>query len=110
MQGPFPSGESDPRLILLSPLDNVMVVGRTIASGEMIQVSGASVRAERDLPLGHKVACRAIEAGEKIVKYGAPIGSATRRIEQGEHVHIHNLKSDYTKTHVIEVAGNEAAR
>jgi altronate dehydratase len=103
-------GQSDPRLILLSPRDNVMVVGRAIAAGESIQVSGAEVRAERDLPLGHKVACRVIEAGEKVMKYSAPIGSATRRIEIGEHVHIHNLKSDYTKTHVIDAAGNEEAR
>jgi altronate dehydratase len=95
---------SDPRLILLSPRDNVMVVGRMIAAGETVRVSGADVHTGHELPLGHKIACRLIEAGEKVMKYGAPIGSATRRIEVGEHVHIHNLKSDYTKTHVIEAA------
>ena len=50
------------------------------------------------LPLGHKVATRAIAAGEKVVKYGAPIGSAMRAIAQGEHVHTHNLRSDYLPT------------
>jgi altronate dehydratase len=96
---------SHPHLILLSPRDNVMVVGRTIAAGETVRVSGVDIQAGRELPLGHKVACRLIEVGEKVIKYGAPIGSATRRIEVGEHVHIHNLKSDYIKTHFIEADG-----
>ena len=55
-----------------------------------------------DLPLGHKIARRAIAAGEKIVKYGAPIGSATVAIPAGAHVHVHNVKSDYTPTYHLE--------
>lgn len=55
-------------------------------------------RLKAPLGLGHKIALRRIEAGEKVVKYGAPIGSATRRIEPGEHAHLHNLKSDYLPT------------
>jgi hypothetical protein len=101
--GPL-AADSDPRLILLSPRDNVMVVGRAIAAGEVVRVSGTDVNVPRDLPLGHKIACLPIEVGDKVMKYGAPIGSATRRIDVGEHVHIHNLKSDYTKTHVIDAA------
>jgi len=50
------------------------------------------------LPIGHKVAARAIAAGEKILKYGAPIGSATAPIAAGEHVHTHNVQSDYLPT------------
>ncbi len=50
------------------------------------------------IPLGHKIAARDIAAGEKIIKYGAPIGSAIRDIASGEHVHTHNLKSDYIPT------------
>jgi hypothetical protein len=38
---------------------------------------------------------QAIAQGEKVLKYGLPIGSATRDIEAGEHVHVQNLKSDY---------------
>jgi hypothetical protein len=44
-----------------------------------------------DVPFGHKVALRDIEAGERVVKYGQPIGVATARIAAGAHVHIHNL-------------------
>ncbi len=43
---------------------------------------------------GHKYARREICAGEDIVKYGMPIGKATRTIGAGEHVHVHNVKTN----------------
>jgi hypothetical protein len=52
--------------------------------------------------LGDKVAARDLAAGEIIRKYGVPIGSATRAIEAGEHVHLHNMKSDYLPTYTLE--------
>lgn len=42
------------------------------------------------IPQGHKVALRDIKAGEKIVKYGFPVGVATADIAKGEWVHVHN--------------------
>ena len=44
----------------------------------------------------------AIESGERIFKYGAPIGVATRDIEPGEYVHTHNMTSDYLPTFTLE--------
>lgn len=49
---------------------------------------------EVNLDNGHKYALRDIERGEKIIKYGNPIGHATERIQKGEHVHTHNLATD----------------
>lgn len=46
-----------------------------------------------DVPYGHKIALQNISAGEKIVKYGAEIGLATKDIARGEYVHVHNLDS-----------------
>ena len=43
---------------------------------------------------GHKYARRAIRAGENVVKYGMPIGHATRDIAPGEHVHVHNVATN----------------
>lgn len=43
---------------------------------------------------GHKYACRDIRQGENVIKYGQPIGHATRDIAAGEHVHTHNLKTN----------------
>ena len=54
---------------------------------------------ENSIPLGFKVAARDIAAGEKILKYGAPIGSARQVIRVGEIVHTHNMQSDYLPTY-----------
>jgi hypothetical protein len=88
----------DPRLLRLHPGDNVLTVIRTLEPGDELQVEGTRVSITARLSLGHKVAARAIAAGEKIVKYGAPIGSAKCAIAPGEHVHTHNLQSDYIPT------------
>ena len=69
----------DPRLLRLHADDNVLTVIRTLEPGDELVVEGTRAPITARLPLGHKVAARAIAAGEKIVKYGAPIGSATLR-------------------------------
>ena len=43
---------------------------------------------------GHKYAVRDIAKGESIIKYGQPIGHATRDIKAGEHVHTHNVQTN----------------
>jgi len=90
--------DPDRRLLRLHPADNVLTVIATLEAGDRVRVDHAEIEILARLPLGHKVAARAIAAGEKIVKYGAPIGSATQSIAAGEHVHTHNLKSDYLAT------------
>ena len=93
---------NDARLLLLDDRDNVLVARARIRAGEMIEVEGSKVVVPSELPIGHKLARRAITAGETIVKYGAPIGSATANIGAGEHTHVHNVKSDYTPTYHLE--------
>jgi (2R)-sulfolactate sulfo-lyase subunit alpha len=53
----------------------------------------ASLKSKEDIALGHKIALRNIERGEKVIEYGEVIGAATKDIAAGEHVHVHNLKS-----------------
>ena len=91
--------DTDARLLLLDAGDNVLIVRARIPEGETILVGGAPVQVAAALPLGHKIARRPIAAGEKILKYGAPIGTATAAIAAGAHVHVHNVKSDYTPTY-----------
>lgn len=71
--------------------DDVGVAIRKIAPGTV--VGDLTVRDE--VPMGHKVALHPIAAGAQILKFGVPIGRATRDIEKGELVHTHNLTSDY---------------
>lgn len=47
---------------------------------------------------GHKYAVRDIEKGEKIIKYGYPIGVSSENIKRGAHVHSHNLKTALSGT------------
>src|SRR4051812_34495130 len=88
------SSACDPRLLRLHADDNVLTVIARLEPGAEIALEGATATVGAALPIGHKVAARAIAAGEKIIKYGVPIGSASREITAGEHVHTQNLKSD----------------
>jgi altronate dehydratase small subunit len=44
-----------------------------------------------DIPYGHKIALRDLKKGDEIVKYGHVIGVASKDIQKGDYVHIHNL-------------------
>jgi hypothetical protein len=90
---------SPPKLLLLHPGDNVLNCIAPVEEAERLAHDGAELVAAEAVGVGHKLARRAIAAGEKIVKYGAPIGSATRAIAPGEWVHVHNMKSDYIPSH-----------
>lgn len=99
------SSETDARLLVLAPGDNIAVARLEIAAGTALAVAGKTVALERALGFGHKIALRDIAAGEKIVKYGAPIGRATAAIPHGGYVHSHNLTSDYMASTVpVEAA------
>lgn len=104
--------QTDRRLLLLSPADNVLVARAPITEGEPICVEGVKLSAASAFSLGHKLARRPIAAGEPIIKYGAVIGSTTADIPQDAHVHTHNVRSNYTATHTLEEARTayEAAR
>ena len=99
---------NDPRLLLLHPRDNVIVAAARLRAGETVSFEGWSMVLGHDVPLGHKLARSDIAAGEKIVKYDAPIGSATAAIRAGEHAHVHNIRSDYTPTYHLEDVRKEA--
>jgi altronate hydrolase len=77
--------------IQLHPADNIAVARVPIAAGTELRVGGASLVARDAIPAGHKIALRAIQAGETVERYGQAIGRATMAIEPGRHVHTHNL-------------------
>lgn len=95
---------TDNRLILLDEHDNVLVARAAIYAGETLRVSGIDVTLPETISMGHKLALRAIHAGQPVVKFGAVIGSASRDIALGQHIHLQNLTSNYTATHSLEEA------
>lgn len=88
-------------LLHLSASDNVMVATGPLEPGTAQVVGGGEIQLVETVTLGHKVATRSIATGEAIIKYGVPIGVATCDIAAGTHVHVHNIRSDYTATHVL---------
>jgi hypothetical protein len=86
---------ASPLLILLDPQDNVLVCGAPVSVGDDLWIDGDRVPAQQSLPIGHKVARRDLAVGDQVLRYGAPIGTVTAPTARGQHVHLHNLTSNY---------------
>ena len=91
--------------ILLHPQDNILVAAAPIRAGSPLTIDGETIAAPVDIGVGHKLARRDLAVGDKISKYGAPIGSMTLATPKGGHVHLHNMKSDYIATHMRDTVG-----
>ena len=85
------------RCFQVHPADNVATMLDDAGREEAVEVLGdASARRielAEHIKLGHKVALDAIAEGEPVMKFGVPIGQATRHIMPGEWVHLHNCRS-----------------
>jgi hypothetical protein len=81
-------------VIVISHADNVATALEALEPGRVIQHDGTAVTVREPIPRGHKLAVRAVAAGDAVVKYGSSIGIATAAIEPGAHVHTHNLSSE----------------
>jgi hypothetical protein len=76
--------------------DNVAVALDDAAIGDVtILADGKRLPAValESIARGHKIAVRAMEVGEPVLKYGVVIGFATEPIAAGAWVHTHNCKS-----------------
>lgn len=98
--------KTDARLLLLSPGDNCLIATARLVAGETVEIEGERVTFAKTIELGHKVARRALAKDEKVLRYGAPIGHVTGPVARGEHLHTHNLESDYLPTYTHD-AGHE---
>ncbi len=79
-----------PDFIQIHPNDNVAVALHAIAKGTEFQ----GVKANSDIPQGHKMALRALENGDQVMKYGFSIGHATAAVAPGDWVHTHNMHTN----------------
>lgn len=65
----------------------------------IVTITGSSiitdVKSLEPIKKGHKIAVVSISKGDLIIKYGVPIGKATKDIKVGEWVHLHNVESNY---------------
>ncbi len=77
----------------LDPRDSVATALAPLAAGTTVTLDTLTVTLLADIPRGHKFAVRPIAKDEAVLKYGQPIGRATKPIQPGEHVHVHNVIS-----------------
>src|SRR5258708_39646662 len=83
----------------LNPRDEVAIAKTNLQPGTILVVPGndgqqpeTRVPVRQFIPTGHKIALKAIPASELIHRYGHVIGSASKDIAPGEHVHVHNVE------------------
>jgi hypothetical protein len=93
---------TDKRVLIMAPDDNVAIARTDLAAGTILQVMGADVTLRDKVLTGHKFAFTPVAKGTTIVKYGAPIGIATQDIAPGEPMHLHNIASDYIPTYTLD--------
>ena len=85
----------NPQALVLDPRDNVATLLLDAPAGEIIALKDCegNVKASVDITYGHKVAMKPIREGGDILKYGHRIGIATKDINTGDWVHLHNMSS-----------------
>ena len=92
---------------LIDEKDNVgMAVADCVAGDELtVKFKGKETNytCNQDMSFGHKIAIVDIKKGDKIIKYGEAIGSASQDIGKGDWVHTHNVQDDYK---VLDKQGN----
>ena len=102
---PIDLAPAAPRLLLMSPEDNCLIARTALTEGEVVTIDGASVTLTQAIPLGYKVARRQLQPGDKVLRYGAVIGTATAPCAPGAMLHTHNLVSDYIPTYTLAADG-----
>jgi len=80
-------------VIKINPKDNVAVALHPLRAGQNYCVDGSEIVSLADISFGHKIALKAIPKDTKVIKYGHPIGYATKDIKPGDHVHTDNIKT-----------------
>ena len=67
--------------------------GAKLSGWIMDQDKEIEFTAASDIPIGHKLAIKPLQAGDTVIKYGVDIGKVVADIGMGEHAHVHNIKT-----------------
>ena len=67
--------------------------GNTLNGWIMDQDKEIRITALSDIPIGHKLAIKALPKESTVIKYGVDIGRVVAPIQVGEHAHVHNIKT-----------------
>jgi len=86
--------------VLHDAKDNVAVVvvegvkaGMAMTGWIMDEDRMIDVKAQQDIPIGHKVALKDMAVGDTVWKYGIDMGKVVAPVQIGQHAHVHNIKT-----------------
>ena len=86
------------KFIKINAADNVVVCISDITKGDTISIDGKDIRVLQDTPAGHKILIADVNEGDNIIKYGYPIGHATRQLSAGTWINEHNIATNLKGT------------
>ena len=76
--------------------DNVANTLDLIPIGQQVEIKNKkkTIISSNNIPKYHKIALNEIPKGASIIKNGICIGTATKEIDIGAHIHVHNIVSN----------------
>jgi altronate dehydratase len=73
-------------ILLPAEGDNAAIATRRLEPGEIFELNGAAITLRQTIPEGHRVAARALAAGELILSWGLPFARTLRAVAPGEYL------------------------
>jgi len=84
------------KFIIIDAKDNCATSLEEIQKNTEIEINDKlAVEIKERIPFGHKFALNDIKRGQHVIKYNQIIGIATKDINKGDWIHVHNIKSAY---------------
>ncbi|AXE05565.1 hydrolase [Salmonella enterica] len=84
--------------VVINPKDSVATALQPLKAGEIASMfigdENLTIILRDAIPYGHKFAIKAVALHGEVYKYGESIGRATKSIQPGEYVHVHNVESE----------------
>ncbi|GAA2093983.1 UxaA family hydrolase [Brevibacterium salitolerans] len=75
-----------PTYILPTPEDNVAIVPERLEAGQRLDIEGAPVVLRHAVLQGHRICVRPVRAGEPLLSWGLPFGTALADLAPGDYV------------------------
>ncbi|MBU5603820.1 MULTISPECIES: UxaA family hydrolase [Citrobacter] len=84
--------------VVITPQDSVATAIQPLKAGDVANMfvgnENLTITLRDDIPYGHKFAIKAVALHGEVYKYGESIGRATKPIQTGDYVHVHNVESE----------------
>lgn len=98
------------KLVILNSGDNVAIATTDLAAKDTVELNGQQLTLTTDVPVGNKVATKALATGDSVIKLGQVIGQATAAIAAGQLVNEQNLASASADANIATEASPDLSK